>query len=70
MCPHCGGRLRLIALVKTEETIRAVLPAMRLPKGPPGVKLRPPETHEGETEWREDDPGETTDWPEYPDWPG
>jgi hypothetical protein len=33
-CPDCGGKLKLIALVKTEESIRKILTAMHLPTGP------------------------------------
>lgn len=62
-CPDCGGRLRLIALVKKEGTIRAVLAALHFPTGPP--KVSSPRT------WGEE-PGdqeasESMDWPEYPD---
>lgn len=67
-CPQCGGRLRLVALVKTDETIKTLLTAMHLPTGPPKVvKPMPPETHEEGLEWSEDGAGESTDWPEYPD---
>ena len=40
VCPDCGGRLRLIALVKKEETIQTLLSAMQLltqATGPPGM---------------------------------
>jgi len=38
LCPHCGGKLRLIALVKKEETIRKILTALHMPTGPPKVQ--------------------------------
>jgi hypothetical protein len=70
-CPDCGGKLKLIALVKTEETIQSILSAMHLPTGPPKVvKPRPPETsatHEEGIEWDVGGEGENADWPEYPD---
>ena len=37
LCPPCGGKLRLIALVKKEETIITILTAMHMPTGPPKV---------------------------------
>jgi hypothetical protein len=43
VCQRCGGDLRLIALVKTEEVIRKILTAMGLPAAPPLVHpARPP----------------------------
>ena len=43
VCQGCGGNLRLIALVKGEETIRKILNAMGLPAEPPLVSAaRPP----------------------------
>jgi hypothetical protein len=67
-CPDCGGRLRLIALVKKEETIRAVLTALHYPTGPPK------EAKASSLVAREDDlsgsgrgTDESTDRPEYPD---
>jgi hypothetical protein len=42
-CHTCGGRLRLIALVKTETTIKKLLAAMGLPTEPPQPHpARPP----------------------------
>ena len=35
VCPHCGGSIRLIALVKTERTIETILFGMGFPTGPP-----------------------------------
>ena len=50
-CPDCGGRLRLNALVKKEETIQALLKAMHLlnqTTGPSEVeKPKPPDSPEG-----------------------
>lgn len=69
MCPDCGGRLRLIALVKKEETVQALLTAMRLSTqatGPPErAKSEPVEPEALELEWSGE--GESADWPEYPD---
>nr|MDQ3003754.1 hypothetical protein [Fibrobacterota bacterium] len=48
LCPHCGGKLRLIALVKKEETIRKILAAMHFPTGPP--KFAPARSPVGEEE--------------------
>jgi hypothetical protein len=68
-CPECGGKLRLIALVKKEETIQAHLETMHLltqPTGPPeGAKPEPAETEPLELEWSGE--GESADRPEYPD---
>ena len=59
VCPHCGGRLRLIALVKTEQTIRKILSAMHLPTGPPPIiSSRPPVLEAGDMDWGE----ENRDW--------
>ncbi len=69
VCPDCGGRLRLIALVKKEETIQALLKALHLPTqatGPPErAKPEPATTEPLELEWSGE--GESADWPEYPD---
>ena len=69
MCPDCGGRLRLIALVKKEETIEALLKAMHLlpqPTGPPEVaKPKLPDSDVMELDWSGE--GESADGPEYPD---
>jgi hypothetical protein len=69
VCPDCGGRLRLIALVKKEETVQTLLSAMQLPTqatGPPErAKPEPAETEALELEWSGG--GESADWPEYPD---
>ena len=66
VCQDCGGRLRLIALVKKEETIQAVLRALRLATGPPQVANpgRPDSSEEGLENGGE---GEGADWPEYSD---
>jgi hypothetical protein len=63
--PDCGGRLRLVALVKKEETIRAVLTALHFPTVPQGSKSlvdRAPERRS-----RREGAEESADWPEYPD---
>lgn len=58
-CPDCGGRLRLIALVKKEETILALLKALHLPTeatGPPEMaKPEPATTEPLELEWSGDE---------------
>jgi hypothetical protein len=42
-CDTCGGRMRLIALVKTDSTIKKILGAMGLPTEPPQPHpARPP----------------------------
>jgi Putative transposase len=70
MCPQCGGALRLIALVKKEETIQALLSAMHLPTGPPkGAKSHLPGTAEEDFEWSGGG-DEIMDWLEYPDGSG
>jgi hypothetical protein len=38
-CPDCGGRLRLVALVKTKTSIRMLLAAFHLPTGPPKIAV-------------------------------
>jgi len=48
LCPACGGKLRLIALVKKEETIRKILTALHMPSGPP--KFAPARSPVGEEE--------------------
>ena len=49
-CHTCGGRLRLIALVKTEATIKKILAAMGLPTEPPQPHpARPPPPAPGDT---------------------
>ena len=69
VCPDCGGRLRLIALVKTEETIQTLLSAMQVltqATGPPEMaKSEPAEPEALELEWSGE--GASTDWPEYPE---
>ncbi|MEO6098235.1 MAG: hypothetical protein ABIW76_22230, partial [Fibrobacteria bacterium] len=56
VCPDCGGRLRLVALVKTEAIIRVLLAALHLPStlstGPPKdvATEHPPE--EERLDWR------------------
>lgn len=68
-CPDCGGKLRLIALVKKEETIQALLKAMHMQTeatGPPErAQAEPATTEPLELEWSGQ--GERADWPEYPD---
>jgi Putative transposase len=75
-CPSCGGRLRLVAMVKTEATIREILIAMHLPQsstGPPKQETRQSLEPEAiELDWGDGGSGEaniceTVDWPEYPD---
>ena len=69
VCPDCGGKLRLIALVKQEETIQTLLSAMHLltqATGPPvAAQPEPAETEALELEWSGE--AESADWPEYPD---
>jgi hypothetical protein len=63
-CPDCGGRLRLIALVKMEETSQALLSVLHLLTGPPKVLDRvPPDASQEEFEVVGE--GESTDWPEF-----
>ena len=75
-CPSCGGRLRLVAMVKTEATIREILTAMHVPQsstGPPKQETRQSLEPEAiELDWGDGGSGEaniceTVDWPEYPD---
>jgi len=42
VCDACGGPLRLIALIKTEATIKKILTAMGLPAAPPVRPARAP----------------------------
>jgi hypothetical protein len=43
VCQHCGGSLRLIALIKTEATIKKILTAIGLPAQAPRIHpARPP----------------------------
>jgi len=42
VCDACGGPLRLIALIKTEATIKKILTAMGLPAEPPVRPARAP----------------------------
>jgi hypothetical protein len=51
VCPDCGGKLKLIALVKTETTIRTILAAMHLPTRPPKVASPRPRLNEESLEW-------------------
>jgi hypothetical protein len=54
-CPTCGGRLRLIALVKTQATIKKILGAMGLPTEPPHPHpARPPPSARAEVGGGED----------------
>lgn len=75
-CPTCGGRLRLVAMVKTEATVREILTAMHLPQsstGPPNDEIsQPSEPEATELDWGDGgrgdgDMSEPMDWPEYPD---
>ena len=48
LCQRCQGPMRLIALVKTEATIRKILAAMGLPtEGPKAARARPPPQADG-----------------------
>jgi hypothetical protein len=59
VCQYCGGRLRLIALIKTEQTIRKIMSAMHLPTVPSPIVSSGPLVHEaGDMDWGEDNP----DW--------
>jgi hypothetical protein len=52
VCPECGGKLRLVALVKTETTIRTMLAAMHLPTGPPkAASLNPSAVEVEDLDW-------------------
>jgi hypothetical protein len=57
VCPECGGRLRLVAMVKAEKTTRAILSAMYLPFSPTGPLMQEKpvslEAHEEELEWND-----------------
>ena len=53
-CPHCKTPLRLIALIKTDDTIKKILSAMGLPTcAPEPWPARPPPAESG---------GEGGDW--------
>ncbi|MEO6096273.1 MAG: transposase [Fibrobacteria bacterium] len=52
VCPDCGGRLRLVALVKTEASIQMLLAAFHLPTGPPKVAAAEQPPGEEGLEWR------------------
>jgi hypothetical protein len=53
-CPRCQSPLRLIALIKTTDTITKILAAMGLPTSPPKLyPARPPPSASG---------GEGGDW--------
>jgi hypothetical protein len=53
-CPRCKSPLRLIALIKTEDTIKKILSAMGLPtEAPKPYPARPPPSESG---------GEGGDW--------
>jgi hypothetical protein len=55
VCPHCGGAIRLIALVKTERTIETILFGMGFPTGPPKVEVSPLKLKEEvDLEWSEE----------------
>jgi len=45
-CAKCGGHLRLIALVKTESTIKKILAAMQLPTVAPTASAPRPPPHD------------------------
>ena len=48
-CPCCKGPLRLIALIKTEDTIKKILAAMGLPtEAPKPYPARPPPSEPGD----------------------
>jgi hypothetical protein len=49
VCPACQSPLRLIALIKTDDTIKKSLKAMGLPtEAPKLTPARPPPTDSGE----------------------
>jgi hypothetical protein len=53
-CPRCQSPLRLIALIKTEDTIKKILASMGLPtEAPKPYPARPPPAESG---------GEDGDW--------
>ena len=64
VCPDCGGAIRLIALVKTERTIQAMLRGMGIQQvfhspGPPEALVSQTTHYEKEDlEWNE----EAKDW--------
>ena len=48
-CPRCKSPLRLIALIKTEDTIKKILAAMGLPtEAPKPHAARPPPSESGD----------------------
>jgi hypothetical protein len=48
-CPRCQSPLRLIALIKTEDTIKKILAAMGLPtEAPKPHPARPPPSESGD----------------------
>jgi len=51
LCPDCGGKLKRIALVKTETTLRTILAVRHLPTGPPKVGSPRPSPQEEDLEW-------------------
>jgi hypothetical protein len=54
ICPRCKSPLRLIALIKTDNTIKKILSAMGLPtEAPKLLPSRPPPSQSG---------GEGGDW--------
>jgi hypothetical protein len=47
-CPRCKSSLRLIALIKTDDTIKKILSAMGLPtEAPKPWPARPPPSESG-----------------------
>jgi hypothetical protein len=49
ICPRCKSPLRLIALIKTEDTIKRILAAMGLPtEAPKPYPARPPPSEPGD----------------------
>lgn len=51
VCPDCGGKLWLIALVKTGTTIRTLLAAVGIPTGPPEIASPRSPPQEVDLEW-------------------
>jgi hypothetical protein len=48
VCPRCKTPLRLIAMIETEDTIKKILSAMRLPTEAPKLwPARPPPSQSG-----------------------
>jgi len=47
-CPHCGSRMRLLATIESEETIRAILGCLGLPARAPPLAPAEPEPTTGE----------------------